>query len=168
MQQGCGSDYTGPVEVEGKGDFPRDGLYDTAVTWKIKYTFADGVTWECTDTSQNKMGVLFEGTDGWVFIWRGIVDAYPKPLLRERIGPDEIHLYKSANHLGNFFDCVRSRGRTAAPVEVGHRSTTICCLGEIAMKLGRKLKWDPERERFVNDAEADRMLGRSYRVPWQL
>lgn len=167
-QQGCGTDYTGPVEIEGKGDFPTEGLYDTAVTWKIKYTFANGVTWDCTDTSQNKMGVLFEGTDGWVYIWRNTIDAYPKSLLTGKIGPDEIHLYKSPEHRRNFLECIKTGGQTAAPIEIAHRSTTICSLGDIAMRLGRKLQWSPEKEQFIGDDEANRMLGRAYRSPWQL
>ncbi len=166
--QGCGTDYTGPVEVEGKGDFPAEGLYDTAVTWKIKYTFANGVTWDCTDTSQNKMGIIFEGTDGWVYIWRDTIEAKPKELLREIIRPDEIRLYKSTDHRRNFIDCIKTGGQTASPIEVAHRSNTICSLGDIAMRLGRKLKWDPEKEQFAEDGEANRMLSRPYRSPWRL
>ena len=166
--QGTGTDYTGPVEIEGTADFPTDGLYDTAVTWKIKYAFANGVTWDCTDASRNKIGVLFEGTDGWVYIWRNTIDAHPKSLLTEKIGPNEIHLYKSPEHRRNFIDCIKTGGQTAAPIDVAHHSNTICSLGDIATRLGRKLQWNPEKELFVNDDNANRMLKRPYRSPWQL
>ncbi|UCG58231.1 MAG: hypothetical protein JSU70_01745, partial [Phycisphaerales bacterium] len=116
----------------------------------------------------NKQGCQFEGDEGWVHVKRGQIDAQPKSLLNSAIGTDELHLYKSNNHKGNFFDCVKSRAETVAPVEVGHRSCSVCLLGEIAMRLGRKLKWDPQRERFVNDTEADLMLSRPMRSPWHL
>ena len=80
-----------------------------------------------------------------------------------------MHLYKSDNHYRNFIDCVLSRKETAAPVEVAHRSITICHLGNIAMRLGReKLKWDPDKEQIIDDAEAAKMLSRPYREPWKL
>ena len=95
--------------------------------------------------------------------------ANPKSILDSKIGPDEIHLYKSDDHFRNFIDCVISRGPTAAPVEVAHRSITICHLGNIAMRLGRKsLRWDPRTEQIIGDDEASRMLGRPYRDPWKL
>ena len=112
-------------------------------------------------------GTRFEGTEGWVFA-RAYMDARPKSLLTSKIGTDEIHLYKSSNHHRNFIDCVKTRGVTIAPPEVAHRSTTICHLGNIALNLGRKLKWDPANERFVDDVEADRMLSRPMRSPWYL
>jgi hypothetical protein len=90
-------------------------------------------------------------------------------LLDSKIAPDGVHLYKSDDHFRNFIDCVLSRGPTAAPVEVAHRSITICHLGNIAMRLGRDtLKWDPRTERILGDDEAARMLSRPYRDPWRL
>ena len=90
-------------------------------------------------------------------------------LVGTEIGPAEIHLYKSDDHFRNFIDCVLSRGPTAAPVEVAHRSITICHLGSIAMRLGREaLRWDPRTERIVGDDEAAAMLRRPYRDPWTL
>ena len=82
--------------------------------------------------------------------------------------PGEVHLYESADHKGNFLQCVRTRGETIAPIENAHRSVSCAHLGNLAMLLGRKLKWDPEKERFINDPEADRMLSRSMRAPWSL
>ncbi len=120
------------------------------------------------DSSQIEMGVLFEGTEGWVHVNRGGLSAYPESVLDSVIRPDEIHLYKSKNHIGNFINCVKSRSQTIAPAEVAHHSIMVGHLGLIAIKMGRKLKWNNKKERFVNDAEADRLLSRPMRSPWHL
>ena len=99
---------------------------------------------------------------------RSEIDAEPKSLLTSIIGPDEIHLYRSRDHHANFIECVKSRELTITPVEVAHRSISIGHLGDIAMQLERKLKWDPDNEQFVNDPEANNMLRRLYRAPWYL
>jgi hypothetical protein len=103
-----------------------------------------------------------------VFVNRGELDAEPKSLLRETIGPEEIHLNASPGHHGNFLDCVRSRKETVAPAEVGHRSISVGLLGEIAMLTGRKIRWNPEREQILDDPGASALLGRAYREPWVL
>lgn len=167
-QWAMGTEDTGPVEIEGQAEYPKDGLWNVHLKFHVEYTYANGVKLICASNTENKQGVLFEGTDGWVYVKRGHIDANPKSLLTSVIAPNEIHLYKSNNHKANFFDCVKSRAETVAPVEVGHRSTTVCILGYIAMLLGRKLKWNPEKERFVNDYEADSMLSRPMRSPWHL
>lgn len=167
-QWGMGTEYTGPVEIEGEAEYPKDGLWDVHGKFRIEYTYANGVKVICADNGKNKQGVLFEGSEGWVYVKRGSIDAYPKSLVTSTIGPDETHLYQSNNHKGNFFECMKSRAETIAPVEIAHRSCTLCLLGEIAMRLGRKLKWDPQNERFINDTEADRMLSRPMRSPWHL
>jgi myo-inositol 2-dehydrogenase/D-chiro-inositol 1-dehydrogenase len=167
-QWGMGTEYTGPVEIDGHAEYPKEGLWDVHGKFHIEYTYANGVKVICAGNTENKQGIVFEGTDGWVYVKRGYIDAHPKSLLTSAIKPGEIHLYKSNNHKGNFFDCIKSRAETIAPVEIGHRSTTMCILGFIAMMLGRKLKWNPEAERFINDAEADRMLARPMRSPWCL
>jgi hypothetical protein len=82
------------------------------------------------------------------------------------IGPNEIHLYKSLNHKRNFLDCIKSGRDPITPVEVGHRSANVCHLANIAMKLHRKLHWDPDKERFINDDEANRLLSKPLRAPW--
>jgi predicted dehydrogenase len=167
-QWGMGTELTGPVQIEAQAEFPKDGLWDVHGDFRIEYTYANGVKVICADEKKNKSGVVFEGSDGWVHVTRGRLDAEPKSLLTSTIGPDEIHLYKSNNHKANFFECVRSRAETIAPVEVAHRSCTMCLLGDIAMTLGRKLKWDPDKERFTNDDEANRMLSNPMRSPWHL
>ncbi len=159
------ADDTGPVEIEGHGEFLKDGLFNTANKVNVKYTYANGVEMFCTTGGT---GIRFEGTEGWVFVDRGIIDAKPKSLLTSKTAPNEIHLYKSKGHLQNFIDCVKLRKDTVATAEIGHRSTTVCHLGNIAMILGRKLNWDPAKERFVNDPQANRMLSRPMRSPWQV
>jgi predicted dehydrogenase len=167
-QWGMGTEYTGPIEIEGQAEYPKDGLWDVHGAFSIEYTYANGVKVTCADTGKNKQGILFEGTEGWVYVRRGNIDANPKSLLTSTIGPNELQLYKSNNHKANFLDCIKSRKETVAPVEVGHRSCSVCLLGEIAMRLGKKLKWDPEQERFNNDDQANRMLSRPMRGPWHL
>jgi myo-inositol 2-dehydrogenase/D-chiro-inositol 1-dehydrogenase len=167
-QWGMDTEHTGPVEIDGHTEYPKDGLWDVHGEFEIEYTYANGVKVICADNKKNKQGVLFEGSEGWIYVRRGHIDAQPKSLLTTKIGPDEIHLYESDNHKANFFDCVRSRAETIAPVEVAHRSCTVCLLGEISMRLGRKLKWDPDREVFVNNDQANRMISRPMRSPWHL
>jgi len=169
---GNGTDLTGPLEVEGIGEFPRDGSCNCATGWDVNLRFANGVTMNFTDGKRNPLGVKFEGPDGWVFVKEehlgGKPDASPKSLLEKPIGPDEVHLPVSNHHQRNFLECVKSRARTVAPVEVAVRSDTLCQLSDIAMRLGRKLRWDPEKEEFINDAQANRMLRRPMRSPWRL
>ena len=103
-----------------------------------------------------------------MYVRRGAIDANPKSLLKSVIGPNEIHLYKSNNHKGNWLECIKSRKEPVAPVEIGHRSCSVCLLGSIAMQTGRTLKWDPKEERITNDAEANSMTSRAMRGPWRL
>ena len=167
-QWAMGTEYTGPVEIQGEAEFPKDGLWDVHGDFRIEYTYANGVKVICADEKKVKGGVKFEGDKGWVWVTRGRIDAEPKSILQETIGAGETKLYVSNNHKGNFYDCVKSRAPTIAPVEVGHRSCSACLLGDIAMRTGRKLQWDPAKERFVNDDAANRMLSRPMRAPWRL
>jgi hypothetical protein len=113
-------------------------------------------------------GIRFVGEKGWVFVSRGKLDASPKSLLQSVIGPNEIHLHESGDHKGDFLKGVLTRGETVAPIENAHRTITVAHLANISMKLGRKIAWDPEQERCVNDPEADRQLTRAMRPPWHL
>ena len=170
--RGNKTDLTGPVEVEGVGEYPRDGTCNCATGWDVNLKWANGVTMRFTDGKKNPFGVKFEGTDGWVFVKEehlgGTVDAEPKSLLREKILPWEKHLRPSSHHWRNFLDCIKTRSRPAAPIEVAVRSDTLCHLSDIAMRLGRKLRWNPDKEEFVNDGEANRLLSRPMRSPWRL
>lgn len=167
-QWGNGADDTGPVEVEGTGVFPPEGLYDCATAWEMRLKYANGVVLEFVDNTKQRQGVLFEGADGRVFVKRGVIDAEPKSLLREPIRPEQRRLTVSNDHWGNFLDCVRTRRTPVSSVEAAVRTDTVCHICDIAMRLGRKLRWDPGSERFVDDVAANRMLARSWRSPWRL
>jgi len=171
-QWGMGTEMTGPVEIEGVAGFPKakDGLFDTAKSYRFVCTFREGFTMIVADRDQQPkgMGVQFEGTEGWIWVDREGFDASPKSLLTSVIGPGEIQLYRSDDHHQNFLDCVRTRAETVTPARIAHRSIMIGHLGLIAMKLGRKVRWIPEAERFENDPGADRLLSRPMRSPWHL
>ncbi len=158
---------TGPVEIEAKGE-RGDGLYDTFMNYEFTNTYANGV--RMVGTSEGPRGVKFEGTKGWVFIHvHGCkLDAEPKSLLDEIIGPDEVHIGRSPGHHRNFLDCVKSRETPVASAEIGHRSGSVCHLNNIAMLTGRKLRWDPVKEQFDGDAEANKLLAPQMRLPWSL
>jgi len=113
-------------------------------------------------------GTAWYGTDGWIHVKRGRLRASDENILKETVGPNEIRLYRSNDHHQNFLDCVKSRAETITPAEIAHRSISVGLLGEIAMLTGRKLKWDPDAERFINDEQANRMLSRPMRSPWHL
>ena len=179
--QGSGlDDYRGPVEIDARGIFPTEGLFDNPYRWQMRYTFADGLTWHWTDCEgdgfgsragldwpQHPMGITFEGTQGWVFIWRGQVDAHPKSLLTVDIRPDApVQLRRPLQ--ADFVHCVRHGLKTCASIEVAHHSTTLCSIAAISMLLRRKLTWDPIKEGFLNDEEANRLRSRAMREPWQV
>ncbi len=163
---GLGLDYTGPVEVEGSGHYPKTGLWNSATEYRVTTKYANGII--LIIDSSLRSGTKWIGEHGWVRVDRGHIDADPKKLLSEKFGPNEISLYQSSNHYRNFLDCVKSRAVTLTPCEIAHRSATPGHLGQIAMKLNRKIKWDPETERIAGDSEAARMLSRPMRGPWQL
>jgi len=110
--------------------------------------------------------VRFEGSDGWIFVTRGKIEASHPDLLTTPLPSSAKRLYTSDNHMRNFFDCVRSRQQPICDGEIGHRSVSVCHLGVIAMRLGRELKWNPQREQFIGDKEANGWLAREQRKPW--
>ena len=167
-QWGMGTETTGPIEIRNpKAEFPPDPLWNTATEYYFEAIYKNGV--KMIISNKERGGVTWQGTDGWVWADRGQHDASSKAILNSVIGPNEIHLYQSDNHYRNFIDCVIARKEPIAPVEVAHRSITICHLGNIAMRLGRNtLKWDPDKEHILGDPEASKMLSRPYRAPWKL
>jgi predicted dehydrogenase len=178
-QWGNGTDLTGPIEIQGTGVIPADGLADTPIEWEVEHLYANGVKMIHMNTKtalkraeqfklHNGLGILFIGDEGWVLVEREFIDAEPKSLLTATIGPDEIRLPRSNNHRRNFIESVKSRQQPICPVDIGVRSDTICHLDDIAIRLGRKLRWNPEKEQFINDEQANRMLSRPMRSPWYL
>lgn len=166
---GMGTEYTGPTEIEGVGEYLKDGLWNTATKYRLTAKYANGITMTIAGGHPDiRSGAKWIGPDGWVWVDRGGFDTYPKSLMNERDIRREIQLYKSPGHHRNFLDCVKSRRTTITPAEVAHRSATPAHLGQIAMILGRKLRWDPQKEEIIGDSTATRMLGRPMREPWQL
>jgi predicted dehydrogenase len=167
-QWGNGTDHTGPIEVEGRAVFPSDGLNDTAMTWHTEYFYANGVRLIFTSDNENPYGIRFEGTEGSVLVNRGGIWSQPESLVKVGFKAGDIRLYESCNHHANFLDCVKTRRDPICPVEAGHHANVICNLSDIATRLGRKLRWDPVKQRFPDDDQANRMLTRAMRPPWRI
>ena len=159
-QWGHGSDDSGPVEMEATGEFPARGLFNVHTKLKAEGKYADGVRFL---VETGAAGCEFQGDKGTIFVSRELMRADPKELAKEKIGPEEIHLYESKSHMGNLLECIRSGKDPICPVEVGHRSNTACVIVHIAMKLGRKVRWDPKAERFLDDDAANAMLDYPHR-----
>jgi predicted dehydrogenase len=177
-QWASGHQETGPVEVEGVGEFPpRDATWNTAGEFDLHYRYANGLTMHVWSEVP---AVKFEGTEGWVMFrgWREPLTASNPHILTVKI-PTEQQLHRPRRIIGrkdelhggehlDFTDCIRRGGVTYAPAEIGHRTITTCHIGNLAMQLQRKLHWDPDAERFVNDDEANAMLARDQRDPWTI
>jgi predicted dehydrogenase len=162
-----GMDGSGPVEVEDLGgEFPPEGsLYTTATRIAFRVRYANGVTLELKTDPTNFLAT-FHGTEGWLRIGRTGIESEPATLKDLTIGPNEKHLPVSPDHYRNFLDCVKSRRAPVEPVEAGHRTATVAHLGNIAMILHRKFRWDPAKEEVLGDTEASGMLARPARAPW--
>ncbi len=169
-----GTDGSGPVWVDGtRATFAESGMHTVPMTFDVHYKYDNGVELWCHTNDQTYEdgtkfgnGVKFTGSNGWIFVARGnrleasdpdIIDSEPK-----------VKLYKSKNHHENWLDCIKSRERCICDVEIGHRSVSICHMGNISMRLGRAIKWDPASEQFVGDEAANQMLSRPMRAPWHL
>jgi predicted dehydrogenase len=162
------TERSGPVEVEGAGTFWEGGLYNTVKDYDVTYRYANGVVMTCKPGNPS---IKFIGADGWVGStgWRAPVQASSKEIIESKIGPSELHLYTNPKgEHDDFLHCVKSRKDPYFPVDIGHRVSTVCHLANIAIKLGRKLKWDPAREEFLGDDSANAMLSRPLRAPWKL
>jgi predicted dehydrogenase len=184
---GMNTEYTGPVEVWGTAEFPTHGLWDVHGKFLTHAVYANGVTMDISGDFPN--GIKFYGSEGWIFVTRdemvtptdpggkagGKAAAPPQPLVASNpkildsvIGPGEINLYESADQHGNWLDCIKSRKAPIAPAEIGHRACSTCLIHHIAMKTKRKLFWDPVKEHFKNDDDANCMLSRPQRAPYMM
>jgi len=170
-QWALGMDDSGPVSVEGHGEFPTTGLFTTATKVDFTCRYASGVTLRCRTRYDGVFdgNVRFFGERGWIDVSRSKSIASEPALLREAAARQgTLKLPVSTNHHDNFLQCMRTRERPISDVEIGHRTTTICNLGNIAMLLDRSVRWDPVAEKFVDDPIADRLRGRAMRGPWSL
>jgi hypothetical protein len=164
-----GADYSGPLEIEGTGEYLKEGLWNTATKYRITLKYPNDITMTIAGGHGDiRGGTKWIGTDGWVWCDRGGLEMNPKNLMNEENTPHKISLLRSPGHHRNFLDCVKTRRTTLTPAEVAHRSCTPGNLGQIAMILGRKIKWNPETEEIIGDETASRMLGRAFREPWTL
>lgn len=178
---GMNTELTGPVSIEAVAQFPKSGLWDVHGDFMSKAEFSNGITMLTSGAYPN--GVMYEGSEGWIFVTRGsytaspsdpvaktesskALDASDPKILNSKIGENEIHLYVSDEQHGNWLDCIKSRKEPISPVEIGHRACSICLVTHISMKLGRKLYWDADKELFKNDTEANNMLSRIQRAPY--
>lgn len=176
---GMDTELTGPVEAEARAQFPKRGLWNVHGTYHIEMKYANGVTMVIDDKFPN--GVRFEGTKGWIFVSRGpatvtasdpstgtgkaFAASDPK-ILESKIGPNEIHLHASKDHHLDWLQSIKSRQPCATSPEQAHRSTSACEIAWITMKLGRKIRWDPVKEEFPGDAEANALRSRPQRAPY--
>ena len=178
---GMDTEYTGPVSIEAVAEYPKSGLWDVHGDFMVKAEYANGVT--CYTNSEYPVLIKYEGTEGWISAGPGkhrvtssdpvpieknakLLDASDPNILTSEIKENEIHLYKAEDQHGNWLECIKSRKLPISTAEIGHRSGTVCLLSDIAMKLSRKLYWDPEKERFNDDDEANSMLSRPQRSPY--
>lgn len=166
-QWGMGTARTGPIGIRNaRGVFPEDDLWNTATEYYFEAPYANGAT--MIISSDERMGVRFEGDDGWIWVTRGDHETSHPTLWTSDLPDNGIRLPRSDDHHRNFIDSVLSRDEPVAPIEEAHRSITIAHLGNIAMLLGRDLVWDPDTETIVGDEEANAMVDRPMRAPWSL
>ncbi len=168
-QWGLGMDGSGPTTIEAVGDpvETRPNCYNHPKDFKVTFTYANGAQVICTGQGEN--GIKFIGENGsWIFVDRGHIKASDKKLLDEPLPKNAVRLYVSNDHMGNFRDCVRSRKRPICDVEIGFRSVTVCHLANIALRLNTKLQWDPAKQEFVGNEEAQKMTSREMRSPWRI
>ena len=154
-----------PIEYEGTGLIPTEGLYDTVVHWDVKGRYASGA--EFTLKPGGDL-TTFVGTEGWVAPSRGGISAEPKSLLSVKIKPDEIHLLQDSHHYRNFVNACLARTVPASDIDSAVQSDFMSHLGDICIRTGRKIRWDPKAETIVGDPEAARRLTRAMRSPWHL
>lgn len=172
-----------PVEIEGKAKYPNvPNGFNVAIDYQVRYRYANGVEMTVLDNGRN--GIMFTGTEGRLFVNRGTLSGKPvEDLAKNPLRREDFNIYDFdnldrperagkldaiVNHMGNFFDCIRSRKQPVSDVESQHRSVSTCHLGNIAMKLDRKLNWDPKKEIFVNDAEANALVKRDQRSGFEV
>lgn len=178
---GMDTELTGPISINSMAQFPKSGLWNVHGEFIAVAEYKNGITMITSGGYPN--GIRYEGSEGWIFVTRGdytasasdpvsksksskALDASDPKILTSVIKENETHLYKIDNQHGNWLDCIRTRKEPISPVEKGHRACSVCLITHISMKLGRKLEWSPDTEKFIKDEEANKMLSRSQRFPY--
>lgn len=165
VQWALGAERSGPITAEGVSlEEMIPGGYTTPAKFRVEYKYANGTV--LTSRSDGENGVTFVGTEGSIFVSRKTITASRPEILTEPLPTGATKLYYSDDHMGNFFACVRSRRLPICDVEIGHRSASVCHIGNISIRLGRKLVWNPLKEEFIGDSEANEMRSRPHRAPW--
>jgi predicted dehydrogenase len=188
-QWALGMDNTGPTEIIGKGDFDPEKRFEVPSAFAITYKYANGVIVECQsptpkveklipekkdhvmeilDGKADFTGCIFEGDKGLLYVNRGVVRVWPEEIFETPIKDSDVRLYESKEHHDNWLQCIKTRKPPICDVAIGHRSATVCHLGNIAIRTGRKIKWNPKKEVIVGDAEAAKLTTKEYRAPWKL
>lgn len=191
-QWALGMDESGPVAVDGTATFDPEKRYEVTDTCRIEYTYDNGVKVLLGQQQKDiPGGATFIGTKGKIYVNRGVLWSDPAEIAGAQISSDELkkkevadaqkafyrkldesilafpqQLYRSNHHMKDFLTCIKSRQLPVCDVEIGHRSATVCHLGNLVARLGRGVKWDPKAERIVGDDEAQSMTDRPYRAPW--
>ena len=166
-QWGLGMDNSGPELVTGTVTYHPQNWYEVPMSSRIEYVYASGakiILGQGDKAIQG--GTRFIGEKGWIFVNRGVLKASDKAILGE-VSKDALKADASSDHHKNWLDCIKSGKLPVADAEIGHRSATVCHLGNIASRLKRPIKWDPVRETIPEDKDALAMLSRSYRGPWK-
>lgn len=183
-QWGLGMDESGPVRVKGTAEYNPDGWYETPDKTVIEYEYGNGISMTCRQTpgiESRKQGTEFLGEKGSLFVTRGGIETSSGELLDESeiqaplersgtrvIVPTEHKRYANYAHVNNFLDCVKTRETPAADISVGHRSATVCHLGNIAVRTGKSIQWNPKTQTIDGDAEAAKWLTKEYREPYRI
>ncbi len=167
---GMGMDASGPLEIEAeKVGFHPKKWHDVTESVRINYKYPGDITMIVGQGQKDiSMGTTFIGDKGKIYVNRGKLTSDPGDIIKEPIGDNDVSLYQSKNHHADFLSCIKSRQNPICDVEIGHRSATACHLGNIAARLGRKIKWDPKTEQIVDDKEAAPWVDRDHRKPWTI
>ncbi|MDI9402027.1 MAG: Gfo/Idh/MocA family protein [Limisphaerales bacterium] len=167
-QWGLDKDETGPVEVSNvRVEYDPQNRFEVPAWSEVTFKYADGKRIICGQSQRD--GTCFEGVDGTLWVGgSSAIQCSVRGAVEEPLGVDDVHLYKSDNHHQNWYDCIRFGKYPVSDVENGHRSATVCNLGNIACRVGRTIKWDPVKEEIIGDEEAGKYLHYQYRAPWGL
>jgi predicted dehydrogenase len=188
-QWALGMDESGPVEIQATGGFDTQKRFETPSSFDITYKYGNGTVIECKSPTPDSAvfipdkkqqlaellngktsftGCIFEGEKGLLYVNRGALTAWPDEILEAPLKESDTRLYSSKNHHQDWIDCIKSRKQPICDVAIGHRSATVCHLGNMAIQYGKKIQWDPVKEQVVGDSVAAKLTSRPYRGPWKL
>jgi predicted dehydrogenase len=165
-QWGLGMDDSGPIAATGSARFHPQGWYETPEWFEVTYEYPGGLRLICGNDQRG--GTTFEGTGGSIWVDRGKLEASDPAIVQDPLPEGAERLYESGDHHRNWLDCIHTRQAPICSAEIGHRSATVCHLGNIAIRSGRPVRWDPRRERLLGDREQTALTGYAYRAPWTL